>query len=282
MDDSRLRVWLAALLDARCAFTVSLFGLAGRLRAPVGWKVRLDALADHLFYFVAEGALLAEIEGETRAVASGDLLWAARETPIDFRLDKTQNLVIWRFRLRALDIDSRPLAAPQRLWHVSPARGCETWMEQIVDEASLEAPFQNERMRALLLGLLTELARSRSVAQPVGNVLSRSQRARIAARLSESSRRWPSPADLAQVVELSPDYFTRCFSRTYGVSPRRWLLEERMRLAGVRLLESSATVSQIAGELGYEDIFSFSRQFKAVVGLSPTQYRQRHGTVATL
>jgi AraC-like DNA-binding protein len=150
-----------------------------------------------------------------------------------------------------------------------------------VDEASFEPPFAKERMRALLLGLLTELARSQSAAQP-RNLLSRSQRARIAQVVGEASRRWPAPSDLARAVELSPDYFTRCFRRTYNVPPRRWLLEERMRLATVRLLESNATISQLARELGYEDVFTFSRVFKSVHGLSPTHYRQQHGTVGTL
>ena len=53
-----------------------------------------------------------------------------------------------------------------------------------------------------------------------------------------------------------------------------------MRLATVRLLETNSNISEIALQLGYRDVFLFSRQFKAVHGLSPKAYRHQHGAIA--
>lgn len=55
-----------------------------------------------------------------------------------------------------------------------------------------------------------------------------------------------------------------------------------MRLGALRLLESTLNVSQIALELGYRDVFLFSRQFKSVMGENPSAYRQNHGALHVL
>lgn len=283
MNEGLLETWFAALLSPQSRFCASLLRLSGRLRMPRGWKIEGVRLANHLFYFVAEGEFRAEWKGETHRIAAGDLLWVGSGVPISFRLDESENLVVWRFRLDASDANGLALEAPRLFWHVSSARGCQVWIEKIVEEAATEALRGDERLRGLLLCLLSELERSEGekLASSRG-VLTRTQQETLRHYLSHAPRKWPSPADLARSVELSPDYFTRCFRRTFGLAPRRYLLEERMRLASVRLLESNASISQIARDLGYEDIFSFSRQFKAVQGVSPSQYRRQQSAIAAL
>ncbi|WP_183092420.1 AraC family transcriptional regulator [Nocardioides stalactiti] len=49
-----------------------------------------------------------------------------------------------------------------------------------------------------------------------------------------------------------------------------WLRERAI----VRLLDSSATISQVAGELGYSDLTNFSHAFKRWTGQSPSEFRQ--------
>jgi AraC-like DNA-binding protein len=272
-----LQPWFDALLDASAAFEVTLLGTAGRLRMRPGWEVKRGPLDEQLFYYVAEGGFDALWDGATHRIATGDLLWAERGTHIHFRLRENDSLLAWRFRLRATDAAGNALRSPTPFWHISPARSCMTWIEQIIDEASFSAPHHAERLRALLLCLLTEIARAETAkTQPTG-VLSRGQRQRIERHCIE--HQWASPADLARLTELSPDYFTRCFRRTYGEPPRQWLLGNRIKLAASRLLESNLNISQVAHELGYDDVFLFSRQFKAVFGESPTRYRQRHNGV---
>jgi AraC-like DNA-binding protein len=276
-----LQIWLDALFDSHAKFDISFANIAGRLRLPEDWKTRLF-LPEHLLYFVVEGTFEAQLGDEYRRINAGDLLWAARGTHIRYWLRRGEKLVIHRFRLQAFNPDGEIMDLSSPFWHLPLARSCATWMEQIVDEASYAAPYGEARLRGLFACLLIEMARISSNHERGANWLTRSQREEISRYFANNARRWPSPADLASSVELSPDYFTRCFRRTFGITPRRWLMEERLRLSALRLLESNLNISQIAHELGYEDVFLFSRQFKAVFGVSPTLYREKHGAVGHL
>jgi AraC-like DNA-binding protein len=82
------------------------------------------------------------------------------------------------------------------------------------------------------------------------------------------------PADLAQLLELTPDYFSRLFKRSFGKSPSRWLMEQRIAIAAYQLEHTSLPVAGIAENCSYTDQNIFSRQFKQVLGHSPTQHRR--------
>ena len=256
---------------------VTLRGLSGRMRPQTGWRVHEVALSTQLFYLVLDGEIRGDSAGVGFTAGTGDLMWANQGEPLEIRASPGKEPMIYRFRLQLLEKSGEVTGAPFA-FHVFPAaRGCEPWMARIVDEVAAPGPLLEARIRGLMLCFLTELDRSQESAETLSRELSRTQRRKLHAYFVEEIKRRPSPADLAAQVELSPDYFTRCFKASYGVPPRRWMLEERLRLAGLRLIESNLTVSQVATEFGYADVFAFSRQFKAVLGYSPTDYRRRRG-----
>jgi AraC family transcriptional regulator of arabinose operon len=87
-------------------------------------------------------------------------------------------------------------------------------------------------------------------------------------------RDWRMP-DVARAAGLSVSQFCRRFRQQFGASPRDFLLRRRVERAGVMLMESTLNVSQIADQLGYEEVGYFSRQFKQKTGLSPLEFRRR-------
>lgn len=95
----------------------------------------------------------------------------------------------------------------------------------------------------------------------------------VASQINEEPRDVPSVAELAKRVGYSADHFARVFRDVTGSSPREFIVQARINRARILLTESSLTVSQIAHALGYEDIYFFSRQFKAKTGVSPTGFR---------
>jgi AraC-like DNA-binding protein/mannose-6-phosphate isomerase-like protein (cupin superfamily) len=80
--------------------------------------------------------------------------------------------------------------------------------------------------------------------------------------------------DLAEQVRLSPAHLCRQFKVRFGQSPMAYHQSQRV-LAAQRLL-STTTLSckEIAMNLGFSDVYTFSKAFKRVAGLAPSQYKR--------
>ena len=80
--------------------------------------------------------------------------------------------------------------------------------------------------------------------------------------------------ELAKLCGLSEPQFYRRFRQVTGSSPIDWLRRERISHARRRLVESDDPIKQIAEQVGYNDPFYFSRDFKRYTGMSPSEYRR--------
>ncbi|MFZ5757482.1 MAG: helix-turn-helix domain-containing protein [Pseudomonadota bacterium] len=83
-------------------------------------------------------------------------------------------------------------------------------------------------------------------------------------------------ADMASATSsLSLFQFARRFKAETGVAPIQYFIHLRMEHA-CRLLDmSDAPVHRIARQLGYDDPYYFSRLFRKVIGVAPSDYRQQ-------
>ncbi|MBL9216810.1 MAG: helix-turn-helix transcriptional regulator [Opitutaceae bacterium] len=82
---------------------------------------------------------------------------------------------------------------------------------------------------------------------------------------------------LAARLQCSPAHFSRTFARTTGYPFKHFLIQCRMEKAKELLENSRLQVAEIAGAVGYQDQFQFSRLFRRRVGVSPRQFRtSRH------
>lgn len=78
---------------------------------------------------------------------------------------------------------------------------------------------------------------------------------------------------LHQMVDISDTYLRNLFKKRFGVTPARYVAQERIRLAKQLLTSTETThVADIAAQVGYRDPLYFSRLFKKLTGLSPTEY----------
>lgn len=75
-------------------------------------------------------------------------------------------------------------------------------------------------------------------------------------------------------VGLSPVYLSSLFKKETGVSFVDYVTEVRIGSAKQMLIASSATVLEIAENTGFNDMKYFSKTFKKLVGLSPSEYRK--------
>lgn len=80
--------------------------------------------------------------------------------------------------------------------------------------------------------------------------------------------------DLAKHANTSPRHFTRRFQQEFGISPLKWLLQERVRLAQRLLEQTDMSVQRIAEKSGFGSAIALRRQFNSAVGTTPLAYRQ--------
>lgn len=83
--------------------------------------------------------------------------------------------------------------------------------------------------------------------------------------------------DLAREARMSPYHFLRVFKRVAGLTPHQFVLRTRLHRAAVRLRRSDEPVSGIAFEAGFNDLSTFNRRFRQIMGVTPTAYRTQRG-----
>jgi AraC-like DNA-binding protein len=83
-----------------------------------------------------------------------------------------------------------------------------------------------------------------------------------------------SLSEMADAAILSRFHFSRVFRSLTGTSPCRFLAAVRLAKAKDILLQSSMNVTDIAYEVGYNSLGTFTSRFTKSVGVSPARYRQ--------
>lgn len=82
-----------------------------------------------------------------------------------------------------------------------------------------------------------------------------------------------SVKEIAEYNHLSESHFSKRFHMSTGMSPIDYFIHLRMQQACHLLHTTDLRIKQIAGMLGYEDPYYFSRIFKKSMNTSPEDYR---------
>lgn len=88
---------------------------------------------------------------------------------------------------------------------------------------------------------------------------------------------YPKKIQISQVASmfgLHPNYMSRIFKDKYGMSPKQYLMDQKLKKASRLLVTTDHPVSLISGSLGFEDPLAFSKLFKKKYTISPTDYRK--------
>jgi len=80
-------------------------------------------------------------------------------------------------------------------------------------------------------------------------------------------------AEMAALTNLSPSHYFALFKRRVGCAPMSFFIRLRMRHACRLLDTTSLNIKEVAAALGYDDPFYFSRVFKSVYRVAPSEYR---------
>ena len=81
---------------------------------------------------------------------------------------------------------------------------------------------------------------------------------------------------MAQLINISEPYLYRLYKKAFGVTCAADVINSRIEQAQHYLSYSKLGVEEIAFECGYKNTVHFSRQFKQLTGMSPSEWRKKN------
>lgn len=83
---------------------------------------------------------------------------------------------------------------------------------------------------------------------------------------------------LAQKCGISEVYFRQQFGKLFGVSPKQYVIDLRLRKAKQLLTNTDLAIEEIGILCGFPNPYHFSRTFKNATGMTPSAYRRQNKT----
>ena len=87
-----------------------------------------------------------------------------------------------------------------------------------------------------------------------------------------------SAKDVAGILGYSDVYFSKVFKQLFDDNFINYLTKVRIDRAKVLLKDVSFNIKEVGKSVGYADSNYFTKVFKRSVGMSPSEYRNRHNT----
>lgn len=144
----------------------------------------------------------------------------------------------------------------------------------IAEEVESECPHHDRFLDGLVDAFVTTLFDIRLTAERRRPALSDAQLRQTMAYIDAHCLETIRLSDLAGEAGLSETYFSHAFKAAVGVSPHRWVMQERVRRAQALLREGDEPVSWVAAQCGFADQAHFSRVFRSITGLSPGAWKR--------
>ncbi len=85
-----------------------------------------------------------------------------------------------------------------------------------------------------------------------------------------------SVADAASRSFMSETYFRKLFKKEFGISPKKHVIETRIKYAEALILTDYYTIREISEMCGYSDYNHFSTEFKRITGVSPSRFDYKY------
>jgi AraC family transcriptional regulator len=85
-------------------------------------------------------------------------------------------------------------------------------------------------------------------------------------------------ADLCALIDRSEAHFSRSFKRTFGESPHAFVIRCRLELAARYMLQTDASLSDIALRCGFTDQAHLCKHFRRSTGQTPAAWRRARRT----
>lgn len=170
-----------------------------------------------------------------------------------------------------------PCLIPERFTAVVDTYYFEMMLNRILETEEKDPPWKREEFDLIMKQLFIQLYRMQTNKVENESLESKHKQMvfRVVSYIKEAPGKRITQRQLAQKVDLSPEYLSRIFKKQMGTSLKQYMTDVRLERAAHLLQETSMNVSQVAAALGYTNVFLLSKQFKQRHGHPPSYFKYK-------
>lgn len=251
----------------------------GTLKALSAHKSQRSDLASYLFFVVLDGAGQLEYEGRTYPLSAGSCVFIDCRKPYSHATSAHLWTLSWAhfngttmhgIYQKYCERGGTPAFRPES---IQPYLDL---LHQLTATASAEDHIRDMHINEQLAALLSHLMQSSWMPVMQRKTASSDHRLReVKAYLDQNFQQKIALDDLAERFYINKFYLTRLFREHYGSSVVNYLLYLRISRAKELLRFTDLSVEEIGIQCGFPDANYFSRTFRKIEGVSPSEYRKR-------
>src|SRR5882672_3037842 len=264
------RYFFLNLAPARSAPLTLVMG--GREHCNPDYVISRRNFPFYVLEYVVSGHGSVKLDSKPHALGPGVVFVSAPTTRCEMHTDPHDTLVKYFLafagsevlaRLRRCGVPSgraRQLAAHAEVTSV---------LEDLVREGQRSGALAR-RICAVLFELLLLKIEDTSTLAPHASEPAREAFLRCKALIDAQAERLGTLEEIARATNVEASSVCRWFRRYQGTSPYQYLLRRKMNIAAEHLVENGGLVKEAAQRVGFADPYHFSRAFKSVHGVAPS------------
>jgi len=263
--------------------TLPRFDSVTRVNTKRPWKWKKHQHLNHEWIVIIKGKVRCWIDDQEFTVSPGEFYFVqpgqfhceeSIETPLDFYtitfdlIEATDKNVFF----------APPPFVPERQIIRGFARKLSPLFRKVFEEVQEQQHYCEEIVEAIILQMIWIVKRKLWKEHVYNENTNISERDSAIVKktqdyILQNLNRSVSLGELADICYVSRYHLGHVFTKVAGISPLQYALAQRMEKAKSLLLQKNKCVYEVATELGFEDPYYFSRQFKKVVGVSPKTFQ---------
>lgn len=253
--------------------------LGGREHCNPDYAVDREGYAYPGMEYVAEGEGWIQLGRTKHELTPGTVFSYGVNTRCVIRTNPERPLVKYFVCLAGTDATARLKRAgvsPGRVRGLATHAEMRGLFEELIHEGQrpgrLARALCKARLELLLLKVEEHIAHGPRRDDPV-----RERFQQCKALIDERAMELTTLEDVATAVGLEVSSVCRLFRRFHDCSPYRYLLQRKMTFAAEDLVENGGLVKEVAQRVGFTDPYHFSRCFKSVHGVAPSDLLRYRG-----
>lgn len=248
-------------------------------KAEYHYRRRITGVDQNIIIYCAEGKGRAQVHDTNYAINTGDFLLIPANTPHFYAASDEAAWTIYWIHFKGRAADALTLSIVQKFLGYKGCVAYNAKREQLFEELylNLERGYSYENILYVNMCFWHFMASFHfdHKYENINPTKNNDTAGKAISYMQQNIGKTLSLMDIAQQVNLSVSHFVALFRKKTGFSPIEYFNHLKIQKACQYLQFTDEQLKVIAGKLGIEDCYYFSRLFKKLMGVAPNDYRKK-------